>query len=234
MAGGIFMIPIAAMSLLAASITIERALALRRSRVLPQGLVAGLGEMSGWAGGVDTQKALRLCQQFPSPAANVVRSLLVRLDRPPAELEAAAAAASQREADLLYANVRWLNMAASLSTMLGLIGTIQGMILAFHQLTTLDAVSDRTTMLAAGIYTALITTFSGLAVAIPALFAAHYFESRILRLFHQIDSLTEELLPRLVPADRRPLDHSEPLPEAGVHRPLSRVHPVATARPARG
>jgi biopolymer transport protein ExbB len=203
-AGGIFMIPIAAMSLLAVTIAIERALALRRSRVLPRGLVTELGEMSSWAGGIDAQRAHRICLQFPSAGANVVRAMINRVGRPLAEIESAAATASQREADKLYANVRWLNLAASLSTMLGLIGTIQGMIMAFHRLTFLDATADRTTMLAAGIYTALVTTFAGLAVAIPALFASHYFEGRILGLFHEIEDLVQNLVPQLSRAESRP------------------------------
>jgi biopolymer transport protein ExbB len=196
-AGGIFMIPIAGMSILAVTMTIERLLALRTQRVLPDGLVAGLGEMSGATGTFDPRKAYRLCQQFPSAAANVIRVMLLRVGRPLPEVETAVAQASQREADRLYSNVRWLNLAASLSTMLGLIGTIQGMIMAFHQLTVIDAAADRTSVLSAGIYTALVTTFAGLFVAIPALLASHFFEGRILKIFHQIDELALHLLPQL-------------------------------------
>jgi biopolymer transport protein ExbB len=196
-AGGIFMIPIAGMSILAVTLAIERSIALRTSRVLPDGLVKGLGELSAWTGGFEPRKAYRLCQQFPSAAANVVRAMLLRAGRPLPEIETGVAQASQREADKLYANVRWLNLAASLSTMLGLIGTIQGMIIAFHRLTLLDAVADRTAVLSDGIYTALVTTFAGLAVAIPALLASHLFEGRILKVFHQIDELVQTLLPQL-------------------------------------
>jgi len=196
-AGGIFMIPIAGMSILAVTMTIERLLALRTQRVLPDRLVAGLGELSAGAGSFDPRKAYRLCQQFPSAAANVIRVMLLRVGRPLSEVESAVAQASQREADKLYSNVRWLNLAASLSTMLGLIGTIQGMIMAFHQLTVIDAAADRTSVLAAGIYTALVTTFAGLFVAIPALLASHFFEGRILKVFHQIDELTLHLMPQL-------------------------------------
>jgi len=196
-AGGIFMIPIAGMSVLAVTMTIERTLALRKQRVLPDGLVDGLGEMSSPSGSFDPRKAYRLCQQFPSAAANVIRVMLLRVGRPLPEVESAVAQASQREADRLYANVRWLNLAASLSTMLGLIGTIQGMIMAFHRLTVMDAAADRTTVLSDGIYTALVTTFAGLFVAIPALLASHFFEGRILKVFHQIDELVFHLLPQL-------------------------------------
>jgi biopolymer transport protein ExbB len=196
-AGGIFMIPIAGMSILAVTMTIERLLALRTQRVLPSGLVSGLGELSAGTGSFDPRKAYRLCQQYPSAAANVVRIMLLRVGRPLPEIESAVAQASQREADRLYSNVRWLNLAASLSTMLGLIGTIQGMIMAFHRLTVMDAAADRTNVLADGIYTALVTTFAGLAVAIPALLASHFFEGRILKLFHQIDELILHLLPQM-------------------------------------
>lgn len=199
-AGGIFMIPIAAMSLLAVTMAIERLFALRRQRVLPAALVSGLNELERRRGEFEIGEARELCQRNPSAAANVVRAMLARAGRPLAEIESAVAQASQREADRLYANVRWINLAASISTMLGLIGTIQGMIMAFHRLTVTEVVADRTTMLAAGIYTALVTTFAGLAVAIPSLLMSHFFEGRILALFHQIDEMTFHLLPKLAPS----------------------------------
>jgi biopolymer transport protein ExbB len=192
-AGGIFMIPIAGMSLLALTITFDRLLALRRGRVVPTRLVRSLRQLAD--SGFEAREALRLCQRFPSAAANVIAAMLARVGRPLSEMEMAGSATSQREADKLYGNVRWLSAAASLATMLGLIGTIQGMIMAFHRLTTMEAGADRTTALAAGIYTALVTTFAGLAVAIPALFAAHYFEGRILKLFREIDQLVSDLSP---------------------------------------
>jgi biopolymer transport protein ExbB len=197
LAGGIFMIPITAMSILAVTMAIERGLALRTQRVLPNELVAGLGQLAAGTGSFDPRKAYRICQQFPSAAANVVRVMLLKVGRPLPEVETAVAQASQREADRLYGNVRWLNLAASLSTLLGLLGTIQGMILAFHHLTTLDPNVDKLPVLASGIYTALVTTFAGLTVAVPSLLTAHFYETRILSLFRQIDELTFNLLPQL-------------------------------------
>jgi biopolymer transport protein ExbB len=196
-AGGIFMIPIAAMSIIAVTMAFERALALRKRRILPRGLVRGLGEMAENGGSFDPRKAYRLCQQYPSAAADVIRVMLLRVGRPLPEIEAALEHASQREADRLYSNVRWINLAASLSTLLGLIGTIQGMIMAFHRLTVMNVAADRTTALADGIYTALVTTFAGLFVAIPSLLASHYFEGKIIKLMHQIDELALQLMPQL-------------------------------------
>lgn len=197
LAGGIFMIPIAAMSLLAVAMTIERALGLRSQRVLPGELVSGLGQLAGPQGTFDPRKAYRICQQFPSAAANVIRVMLLKVGRPLPEIETAVNQASQREADRLYANVRWINLVASLSTMLGLIGTIQGMILAFHEMTVMAPDQNRVNVLANGIYTALVTTFAGLLVAIPALFISHVFEGWIQTYFRQIDELVFSLLPQL-------------------------------------
>ena len=225
MAGGIFMIPIFAMSALVMTMVIDRFLGLRRSKVMPEGLINGLGQMAGASGAFDPRKAYRLCQQFPSATANVVRAMLLRVGRPIAEVESTIHQASQREADRLYSNVRWLNLAASLSVMLGLIGTIQGMIVIFHQMQIMDPSADRASTLAGGIYTKLVCTFAGLSVAIPAAFFSHYFEGCIQSLFREIDEFTFNLLPQLERYEGRvrfgrhaeegngePADKAEPVP----------------------
>jgi biopolymer transport protein ExbB len=196
-AGGIFMIPIAGMSLLAVTMAIERLFALRRQRVLPRGLVRGLNELEQRSGGFDVEAAIELCRKNPSAAANVVKAMLARAGRPLGEIELAVNQASQREADRLYANVRWLNLAASLSVMLGLIGTIQGMMMIFHQMQITDPTADRAALLAGGIYTKLVCTFAGLSVAIPSAFFSHLFEGRIQAIFREIEELVFTLLPQL-------------------------------------
>jgi biopolymer transport protein ExbB len=107
------------------------------------------------------------------------------------------AEASEREADRLYAHVRWLNLAAGVAPMLGLLGTVWGMIEAFHRTTLLAPGQNKAQQLAAGIYIALVMTFSGLLVAIPSAIFAHYFEGRIQMLFHRIDEMLLSLLPQI-------------------------------------
>lgn len=195
--GGIFMIPIFGLSLVAVTMSIERMIGLRQQRILPQELVSALGELSKSPSGFDPRKAYLLCQQFPSTAANIIRAMLVNVGRPLAEIEHTVEQASSREADRLYANVRWLNLSASVAPLLGLLGTVQGMIMAFHQTTVLDPSQNKAVALASGIYTALVTTFAGLCVAIPAAMFSHYFEGRIQTLFHQLDELLFNLMPQL-------------------------------------
>jgi biopolymer transport protein ExbB len=196
-AGGIFMIPIAGMSLLAVTMSLERFFALRRQRVFPTRLAKGLEDLARRQSVFDVREARLLCDRHPSAAANVVQAMLARAGRPASEIESAVAQTSQREADRLYANVRWLNLAASLSIMLGLIGTIQGMMMIFHQMQVTDPTADRAAMLAGGIYTKLVCTFAGLSVAIPSAFFSHLFEGRIQSLFREIEELVFTLLPQI-------------------------------------
>lgn len=195
--GGLLMIPIVCLSALVVTVSIERAMGLRRDRVIPDGLVHRLGQMGGPKSGFDPRQAYRLCQQFPSAAARVIRVMLLKVGRPHAEVEHAVQEASEREADRLYANVRWLTLAAAVAPLLGLFGTVWGMIRAFHDFTLLAPGLNKADYLAEGIFVALVTTLSGLAVAIPAAVLAHYFESRIHSHFHEINELLFNLLPQV-------------------------------------
>ena len=195
--GGWLMAPIVCMSLIVVTVAIERGIALRRQRVIPDPLVARLGQLGGPQSGFDPRQAYRVCQDFPSTAANVIRVMLLKVGRPHAEVERAVGEASEREADRLYANVRWLNLAAAVAPLLGLLGTVWGMIRAFHDFTLLTPDQNKADYLAEGIFVALVTTLAGLSVAIPAAILSHFFESRIQAHFHQINELLFNLLPQV-------------------------------------
>jgi biopolymer transport protein ExbB len=194
-AGGWWMVPITFMSLIMVTVTIERGLALRRKRLIPEELVTQLSQLSGSQGGFDPRQAYRLCQQFPCAASAVIRAMLVKVGRPHSEVEHAVTETAEREAERAFANVRWLNLCTGVTPLMGLIGTVWGMIIAFHQTTVLTPGQDRATQLAQGIYIALVTTLGGLMVAIPASILAHFFEMRIVALFHEIDEMLFNLMP---------------------------------------
>jgi biopolymer transport protein ExbB len=194
--GGIAYI-IAVMLVMVILFTIERGLALRKIKVIPDALVAQLGRLANEPGGFDPRKAYRACQDHPSAASRIIRAMLLKVGRPHAEVEHAVREASEREASDLYANVRWLNLAASVAPLLGLLGTVWGMIQAFFDLGYIGPGENKAEFLAKGIYVALVTTFAGLSVAIPAATIAHFFEGRIQSLFRQIDELLFGLLPQV-------------------------------------
>ena len=189
--------PLYALSVLAVAVMVERSIALRHEKIIPRGLVTALGQLGQSKGGFDPRKAYRICQEHPSPTANVIRSMLLKVGRPHSEVEHTVKEAGDREANRLYANIRWLNLATAVAPLIGLLGTVQGMIIAFHQMTALAANQNKAVALAGGIYTALVTTFAGLCIAIPAAIAAHYFEGRITELFHDVDELLFSLLPQI-------------------------------------
>jgi biopolymer transport protein ExbB len=196
LAGGFLMWPIVAMSIVVVAFGIERAWALRRSRFVPRPLAAALASLSS-EGPFDPRRIYRTCVLHPSVLTTVIKSMLEKIGRPLPEIEHAVEAAKEREASRLYANIRPISLAVSVTPLLGLLGTVQGMILAFYTTANLDAGADRATELAQGIYVALITTFAGLCVAIPASILAHFLEGRILAGFRRVDTIVAGLLPQL-------------------------------------
>ena len=195
--GGPFMYPIYIFSFIVLLFIFERAIGLRRAKIIPSGLVEAFGGLAGGQTGFDPRKAYKICQQFPSTASNVIRAMLLKIGRPHSEVEAAVTQANEREAAKLYSNIRPLNLAATTAPLLGLLGTVQGMIIAFYVTANLPDGANKAQKLAEGVYVALVTTFAGLCVAIPAVIASHYFEGKIQKRFRDIDELVSTLLPQL-------------------------------------
>jgi biopolymer transport protein ExbB len=195
--GGWVMILLGIASLFVVMWCLERLFSLRNSRIMPRRFVRGLTQLIRKSDLLPVQEAYRLCQQYPSVSANVVATTLVRAGRPLAEIEKSGSEAIQREVDSASGPVRWLAFLAAVGPLLGLFGTVLGLIRTFHATTQLDPSQNRIESLATGIYEALVTTLAGLMVAIPAMLAAQYFENRILRQFRRVEDLLALLLPRL-------------------------------------
>lgn len=193
--GGVFMIPIGLMSLLVATFVFDRWIGLRRGKLMPRRIV-NLLRGACKLGTLDPAETLKLCPG-ESALERVVRATLNRAGRPKSEIQGALSDTLQREVDRAYANVRWLNLGAGIAPLLGLLGTVWGLIRAFHDTTKLTAGQNRADFLAVGIYEALVTTLAGLMVAIPAAIASHYFEGRITRIFGDIDELTGQMVDNL-------------------------------------
>ena len=195
--GGMLMYPITLMSLVVVAFAIERTIGLRRSKVIPRQLVKSFGDLADAPNGFDPRRAYRICQQFPCSASNVIRAVLLRVGRPHAEVENAATEASARETWKLNCNIRPLSLAVTVTPLMGLLGTLQGMIIVFFRMANSPPGEDRVLVLSDGIYLKLITAFAGLLVAVPALFIAHYFEGRVQRLMHETDDLVQSILPQV-------------------------------------
>ena len=192
-----WLVPFLLMSFIVVAFTIERCLGLRRKKILPRKLIKNLGALASSSGGFDPRKAYRVCQQIPCAGSNVIRAMLLKVGRPAHEVEKAVTDAIERENWRLNFNVRPIALAVTVSPLMGLLFTVLGMMMVFFATANSPIGADRAVVLADGIYLKLGTTFAGLAVAIPALFVAYYFEGRIQCLLRETEDLAHNLLPQV-------------------------------------
>lgn len=199
LAGGplniVFMSVLGLFSLAAVAIALERLVQTGRKRLLPPPLLTGLDELIK-RGELHPQAYQDLCRSHPSPLASVLQAGLARLGRPANEIEKAMEDTLAREVSQLRARIRPLSVIGSVAPLVGLLGTVVGMLEAFRTAST--AGLGKAELLAKGIYLALETTVAGLAIAIPAMLAAAWFQARIERAMFVIDERMMETLP-LIP-----------------------------------
>lgn len=191
--GGPMMIPITICSLVALTVIIERLLSLRRRRVIPAGFLTGLQAVLD-EGLEDRTAAIEYCQQDGSPVANVFAAGIKRLREPVELLEKHIQDAGERVVLRLRRYLRLLSVIASISPLLGLLGTIFGMITAFQTVAMSGEALGKAELLAKGIYEAMITTAAGLLVAIPTLIGYHWISARIEQLVIEMDQMTYEFV----------------------------------------
>ncbi|MEO8271670.1 MAG: MotA/TolQ/ExbB proton channel family protein [Aureliella sp.] len=209
--GGVLMLPIIGCSIVLMVFLFERLLYLRRSRVLPRPFVRGVIEQLEQQQ-LSREEAIALCDENGSPIAELFTAALKKWGRPAVEVEQAILDAGERVTSQLRKYLRLFNAISNLSPLLGLLGTVLGMIEAFNSIAQTDAMG-RPELLAGGIGAALLTTAAGLCVAIPAYAAYAYFVGRTDRLILEMDALAQNVVE---------LISAEGLAEAGRPRGRSR------------
>ncbi|MHB8971057.1 MAG: MotA/TolQ/ExbB proton channel family protein [Pirellulaceae bacterium] len=199
--GGVLMIPILFCSFVLVVFVFERTVSLRSGRVIPRPFVRRFLEQLR-AGQLTRDEAVKLCEENRSPVAQVFGAAVRKWGRPSVEIEQAILDTGERVTNELRRYVRVLSGVHTVSPMMGLLGTVLGMIQNFNAIVQMGAMG-RPELLAAGIAQALLTTAAGLFVAIPALIAYLYFVSRVDRLVIQIDSLSQQVVD-LISAEAQP------------------------------
>lgn len=190
--GGILMYPLAFCSVIMVAFAFERLISLRRGRVIPKPFVKRLLQQVR-EGQLDREQALILCEENRSPVAQVFAGAIRKWGRPAVEVEQGILDAGERATYTLRRYLRVLNTVHTISPLLGLLGTVTGMINAFNAVAVSDALG-RPELLASGISEALLTTAAGLTIAIPSLLCHLYFTSRVDQLIIEMDSLGQELV----------------------------------------
>jgi len=200
--GGVLMIPLLVCSFVLTAFVFERAVSLRRGRVVPGPFVKRFIHQLQ-EGELDQSNALALCEENGSPVASVFAAAIRKWGRPAVEVEQAILDSGERVANGLRRYLRVLNGISTVSPLLGLLGTVFGMISSFNSIAAAAAMG-KPEMLAGGIAEALITTATGLVIAIPALIAYLLFLGRVDMLIMQIDSLGQDIVAVISAEGTRP------------------------------
>ncbi len=205
--GGPMMILIGACSFLLFVFVFERSMSLRRSRIIPRPFVKRLLEQIK-DGTLGRDDAIELCRKNRSPVSEVFEAALQKWDRPSVEVEQSIIDSGERVTNGLRRYLRLLNGIATVSPLLGLLGTVLGMIHAFDAIALTDSQARPEVTIATGISQALLTTAAGLSVAIPALIAHLYFVGRVDRLVVEIDALGQRIVNLIASDAYRPAQTS--------------------------
>lgn len=192
--GGVGVIVIAALSVLAVAVSLERLVRFRARRLVPPGLVDEVLPL--WRAGDHQAVGERLAEQ-PSALAEVLRHLLTHQGLQPAALSARAAdiasLALRRQQHKAYP----LAVVATIAPIVGLLGTVIGMIEAFHVIAFAGGLGDPA-QLADGISKALVNTAAGLSVALPSLGMHHFLKHRLLQVSMELEGQVNRVFDELI------------------------------------
>jgi biopolymer transport protein ExbB len=190
--GGIMMYPILFCSIMIVGIGIERAYNLRRKNIIDTEFLKNVRNHWNWE---DVHLGLQMCNSYDNALSRILKTGLLRFGGKLDEIERAIEGAGQHEASLMNSNLRVLGAVANITPMMGLLGTVFGMIKAF------DVISQSGTgnpgLVASGISEALITTATGMVVGIPALAMYHYFRGKIDRYVFEMEEISFQLVEEL-------------------------------------
>lgn len=227
-AGGIVGYVLILLSVFALSLVIVNLIQLRRARLAPVDVVMEIGRL------LRERNMPAVMQLCAAPEADcfltrVLRGAISRCSRSPfgfLEVRTALEESGQRELDSMMRPTDGLGLIASLGPMMGLLGTVIGIIGAFAAIGEAEGAA-RSQMLATFMSMALVTTAEGLIVAIPCTFAYALFRKRTERLGVQVGDIIEEWIPLFEPDQAQAAG-------AGAARPRPSPRPAASDEPARG
>ena len=193
--GGPLIIPIAICSVVALGVFMERLWSLKRGRIIPESFVSRIEDLISEHRVAD---ALLLCQESNNPMANIMAAALKTAQRQRSVIKEFVEEVGKHEGALLERYIEVLGTCAAISPLLGLLGTVTGMMEVFQQVE-VYGLGDPS-VFASGIWQALITTAIGLAVAIPSYIFYKYLLARVdalviemeERSLHLIDMVSED------------------------------------------
>ncbi len=188
--GGWLMIPIALCSIVAVYVIVERWLSLNNAQMEVDSFLNRVKQMLEDG---DRQRALTYCDSIDKPLPRILKAGIQRLGSPIEQIEDKLRNAGKKEIFHLEKRMNWLATIAGVAPLLGFTGTVTGMIRAFMSIQTLQG-NVNPSVLAGGIWEALITTAFGLIVGIIAYFFYNFFLGKINRMVHELENASADFI----------------------------------------
>lgn len=167
---------------------VDSALTVRDKRIMPQSLVDNVTQAMSEG---DVLKALKHCENEPGPLANILTAGFSHVEEGFDVIQEAIATAAELETEKIMQKLTWMSVMSNLAPMLGLLGTVQGMIAAFANLA---GGAPDVGLLALNISQALYTTAAGLVVAVPTIAVYYSFRNTANRIVLKMEAMTMELI----------------------------------------
>src|SRR2546421_9203090 len=197
--GGLLMWPILVCSIISIAVFAERLFYFHRAAIHVGEFLQGLSNLVQRR---SFAEALHECAGTPGPVARVIHAAIIRHDAPRTELKDIVQEAGQLEVPKLERNLALLSTIAFVTPLIGLLGTVTGLIEAFVTISSHSGFPNSTDI-SSGIYHSLLTTAAGLAVGIPSSVAYTYLSSRVNSLMHDMERGGIEIV-NLIAAAREP------------------------------
>ena len=192
LAGRYMMIPITLASLIGLAVVIERLYVLRQGRIIVPEIAEAVETLSA---SNDLSVAYAICDRKPGPFANVIKAGLDNADNDWTLIRDVLQETGRQEATLLTRRLGVLETVAAVSPLLGLLGTVLGMIRVFATISAAGLGNPET--LSSGISEAMVTTAAGLIIGIPALVAYNWLNGRADRIIYDMEFYSSKVLATL-------------------------------------
>lgn len=191
--GGVIMIPLAIMMIIATYIFFERYFAISKAAKEDKNFMNNIKDFI-YSGKIDAAKAM--CKSADTPTARMIDKGISRIGKPLNDINTAIENVGRVEIAKLEKNISFLQTTSGAAPMIGFLGTVIGMVEAFYRMSMAGNNID-IQILSGGIYTAMITTVGGLVVAIPAYICYNVLVGRIEKVVSQLETTTTEFIDML-------------------------------------
>ena len=188
--GNIIMGTLTLISIYAIYILLERYSTIKKASIEDESF---LKSIKNFVEQKDIQAAKTLCRNTDNPVSRMIEKGIDRIDKPMTDISAAIENQGKLEVYKMENNLANLATIAGAAPMIGFLGTVIGMIVAFHEMASAGGNID-VEMLSKGIYTAMVTTVGGLIVGIIAYIAYNFLVSKIDKVIFQLEDRTTEFL----------------------------------------